>query len=118
MSWVRNTDRKSTFFFGPGEKILDQIETICSQQDKFGNDTKTFWFRFQNDIGTFVLSFLTLLIPGRHQAALLCDAEGAHEGQRAHGQLQYEPVHGEDVPRHLHPAQVGQALLKMDWLIG
>jgi hypothetical protein len=44
---------------GPGEQILDQIETICSQPDKFGNDTKTFWFRFQKDIGTFVLSFLT-----------------------------------------------------------
>jgi hypothetical protein len=29
---------------------------------QFRNDTKTFWFRFQNDIGTlFVLSFLTLL---------------------------------------------------------
>ncbi len=53
--------RKSTFLFGPGEQILDQIETICSQQDKFGNDTKTFWFRFQNDVGTFVLSFLTFL---------------------------------------------------------
>jgi hypothetical protein len=53
--------RKSAFLFGPGEQILDQIETICSQQDKFGNDTKTFRFRFQNDIGTFVLSFLTLL---------------------------------------------------------
>jgi hypothetical protein len=32
-----------------------------SQQDTFRNDTKTFWFRFQKDIGTFVLSFLTLL---------------------------------------------------------
>ncbi len=51
--------RKSTFLFCPGEKILDQIETICSQQDKFGNGTKTIWFRFQNNIGTFVLSFLT-----------------------------------------------------------
>jgi hypothetical protein len=38
------------------------METICSKQDRFGNDTKTFWFRFQNDIGTFVLSFLTLLV--------------------------------------------------------
>ncbi len=52
--------RKSTFLFGLGEQILDRIEKICVQQDKFGNDTKTFWFRFQNDIGTFVLSFLTL----------------------------------------------------------
>ncbi len=43
------------------EQILDQIETICSQQDKFGNDTKTFWFSFQNNIGIFVLSFLTIL---------------------------------------------------------
>jgi hypothetical protein len=40
------------------EQILDQIETISSQQEKIGNDTKTFWFRFQNNIGTFVLSFL------------------------------------------------------------
>ncbi len=32
------------------------------QQHKFGNDTKTFWFRFQNDTGTIVLSFLTLLL--------------------------------------------------------
>jgi hypothetical protein len=47
--------RKSTFLFGPEEQILDQIETICSQQDKFGNNTKTFWFGFQNDIGTIVL---------------------------------------------------------------
>ena len=53
--------RKRSFLFGPGEHILDQIETICYQQDKFGNDTKTFWFRFQMDIGMFVLSFLTLL---------------------------------------------------------
>jgi hypothetical protein len=45
-----------SFLFGPGEQILDQIETICSQQDKFGNETKTFWFRFQNNIGTFVLT--------------------------------------------------------------
>ncbi len=33
-----------SFLFGPGEQILDQIETM-------------FWFRFRNDIGTFVLSF-------------------------------------------------------------
>jgi hypothetical protein len=39
-----------------------QIETICSQQDKFGNDTKMFRFRFKNYIRTFVLSFLTLLL--------------------------------------------------------
>jgi hypothetical protein len=51
---------KSTFLFGTGEQILDQIKTIYFQQDKFGNDTKTFWFRFQNDIETFVLSFLTI----------------------------------------------------------
>jgi hypothetical protein len=44
----------------PGEQILDKTETICFQQEKFGNDTKKFWFRFQNDIGTFVLPFLTL----------------------------------------------------------
>ncbi len=28
--------------FGPGEQILDQIETICFQLDEFGNDIKTF----------------------------------------------------------------------------
>ncbi len=38
---------------------MDQIETICSQQNKFGNDTKTYWFRFQNDTGTFFFSCLT-----------------------------------------------------------
>jgi hypothetical protein len=38
------------------EHILDQIETICSQQDKLH-----VLVRFQNDIGTFVLLFLTLL---------------------------------------------------------
>ncbi len=48
--------RKRSFLFGPGEQILDQIETINSQQNKFVNDTKTFWFPFQNDIGTFVLT--------------------------------------------------------------
>ncbi len=32
------------------------------QQDKVGTDTKVFWFRFQNDTGTIVLSFLTLLL--------------------------------------------------------
>jgi hypothetical protein len=59
--------RKSTFLFNPGEEILVHIKTICTVltlQDKFGNDSKTFWFRFQNDIGTFLLSFLTLLAPG------------------------------------------------------
>jgi hypothetical protein len=54
--------RKRSCLFIPGEDILDQIETICFQQDNFGNYTKTFWFRFQNDIGTFVLLLLTLLI--------------------------------------------------------
>ncbi len=53
--------QKRSCLFGPGEQILDQIKTICSQQDKFGNDTKTFWFRFQNDIGLSVFSLLTLL---------------------------------------------------------
>ncbi len=48
--------------FGPEAQILDQIETICSQQGKFGNENKTFWLRIQNDIGTFVYSFLTLLV--------------------------------------------------------
>ncbi len=55
--------RKSTFPFNPGERVLVLIITICSLQDKFGNDFKTFWFRFQNDIGTFLLPFLTLLLP-------------------------------------------------------
>jgi hypothetical protein len=58
--------RKSTFLFNPGEQILVLIKTICSQQDKFGNDFKTFWFRFQNDIGTFLLPFLTLLHMSPH----------------------------------------------------
>ncbi len=49
--------RNKSFLFGPGAQILDQIETICFQIDKFGNDTKTVWFRSQNDIGTFVPSF-------------------------------------------------------------
>ncbi len=38
------------------------METICSQQEKVENDTKTFWFRFQNDIVMFVLSFLSLKV--------------------------------------------------------
>jgi hypothetical protein len=53
--------RKSPFLVSSGEQILVKIKTICSQQDKFGNDFKTFWFRFQNDIQTFLLLFLTLL---------------------------------------------------------
>ena len=61
--------RKSTFLFNPGEQILVLIKTICSLQDKFGNDFKTFWFRFQNDIGTFLLPFLTLLVQTRPDAA-------------------------------------------------
>jgi hypothetical protein len=60
--YPNQSHRKSTFLFGAGEQILDPIETICSKQDKFGNNTKTFLFRFQNDIGTFVLSFLTILV--------------------------------------------------------
>jgi len=51
--------RRWSFLFCPGEQILDKIETICFQQEKSGNDIKTFWFRLQNDIGTFVLPFLT-----------------------------------------------------------
>ena len=34
--------RKSTFLFCQGQQILDQFETICSQQDKFEKDTKHF----------------------------------------------------------------------------
>jgi hypothetical protein len=60
--------RKSTFLFNPGEQILVPIKTICSLQDKLGNDFKTFWFRFQHDIGTFLLPFLTLL-PAQTEAA-------------------------------------------------
>ncbi len=63
-NWISNRNETNTFEFvpkfGPGEQILDQIETICFQKDKFGNDTKTFWFS-KNDIGTFFLSFLKLL---------------------------------------------------------
>ncbi len=36
--------QKRSFLFGPVEQILDQIETICFQEDKFGKDTKTFGF--------------------------------------------------------------------------
>jgi hypothetical protein len=49
--------RRWSFLFCPGEQILDKIETICFQQEKSGNKAKKFWFRFLNDIGTFVLSF-------------------------------------------------------------
>ncbi len=38
--------RRWSFLFCPGEQILDKTETICLQQEKFGNDTKKFWFRF------------------------------------------------------------------------
>jgi hypothetical protein len=34
--------RKRSFLLGLEEQILDQIETICFQLEKFGNDTKTF----------------------------------------------------------------------------
>ena len=47
--------RRRSFLFGPGEQILDKIETICFQEEKFGNDTKTFWFRFQNYITKYLL---------------------------------------------------------------
>jgi hypothetical protein len=50
----------STFLFGPGEQIMDQIEKICSQQDKFGNDTNTFGFVYKT-ILLFVLSFFTFV---------------------------------------------------------
>ncbi len=53
---------KKSFLFGPGEQILDQIATICSQQDKFKDDTKLFLLPFQNNFGTFALSFLTLVV--------------------------------------------------------
>jgi hypothetical protein len=52
---------KRLFLFGPGEQVLDQTEIICFQ-DKFENDTKRFWFRSKTDVGTFVLSFFTLLL--------------------------------------------------------
>jgi hypothetical protein len=48
--WYRRTDS------GPNRNNLH------SQQDKFGNDIKSFWFRFQNDIGKFVLSFLGIAL--------------------------------------------------------
>ncbi len=63
--------RKSTFPFDPGERILVLIKTIRSLQDKFGNDSTTFWFRFQNDIGMFLLPFLTLLGGGEVRNFLL-----------------------------------------------
>jgi hypothetical protein len=73
--------RKRSCLFGPGEQILNQIQTICSQQDKFGNDIKTFRFRFQNDIRTFVLSFLTLLPGGHVSAGLLLAVERRRQGK-------------------------------------
>ena len=44
-----------------GDSGPNQNNLYGTLQDKFGNESKTFWFRFQNDIGTFLLSFLTLL---------------------------------------------------------
>jgi hypothetical protein len=63
------------------------METICSQQVKFGNDTKTFWFRFQNhyrigcpfgfDITTSYLFILYniayLFLQGMHCSLTLLD---------------------------------------------
>jgi hypothetical protein len=49
--------RKSIFIFGPGEQILDQIETIFSQQDKFGNDTPHFSFVSKTITERFSLHF-------------------------------------------------------------
>ena len=40
--------RKRSFLFGPGEHILDQIESICYQQDKF-----EIWERYQNVLVSF-----------------------------------------------------------------
>jgi hypothetical protein len=54
LSFALNTVVTRSFLFCPGELILDKIETICFQQEKFGNETNTFWFRFQNDIGKFL----------------------------------------------------------------
>jgi hypothetical protein len=51
--------------FCPGQQTLDKIETICFQQEKFGNITKTFLFLFQNDIGTFVLLFFDITSIGK-----------------------------------------------------
>jgi hypothetical protein len=34
---------------------------ILFSRREIGNENKTFWFHFQNDIGKFVLSFLTFL---------------------------------------------------------
>ena len=47
-----------------------------------------------------------VLLSGGHQEVVLCHPEGAHEGQRADGQLQHEPVHGADVQGYLHTTQV------------
>jgi hypothetical protein len=55
---------RSHFYLIQGEEILVQIKTICTLLDQFGNDSKKSWFVFQNDIGTFLLSFLTLLAAG------------------------------------------------------
>ncbi len=60
--------QKSTFLFGPGEQILDKVETICSQQDKFGND-----FVSETISERLTFPFLTLLLIEakiRHQAGI------------------------------------------------
>ncbi len=61
--------RKSTevpyrYLFNPGEQILVLLIKTISVLYKTNSGTipKRFWFRFQNDIGTFLLSFPTLLL--------------------------------------------------------
>jgi len=49
------TVQESIFWTKSNQSVINKTNL------KFGNDTKTFWFRFQMDIGMFVLSFLTLL---------------------------------------------------------
>jgi hypothetical protein len=51
-SFPNLTHQKRSFLFG---QILDQIKNKLFSTRQIRNDTKTFWFRFQNNFGMFVL---------------------------------------------------------------
>ena len=56
--------RKRSCLFGPEAQNLNQIETICYHLSTrpIRERYQKGWFRFQNDIGAFVLWFLALLV--------------------------------------------------------
>ncbi len=73
---ISNRNETKTFEFVPEFVLSKEIISIWSRRadsgpnrgnlfsiKKFGNDTKTFWFRSKNAIGTFVLSFLHYFRP-------------------------------------------------------